>query len=60
MVGLVKLVRQAKMIRDAVESDGEGRGFKSGANLPYLVYSSHSLLVSPPVRAVKKNSTLYP
>ena len=53
-VGLVKPVRQAKATRDAAESDGEARGFESSAEFPYIEDSSHALLFSPSVGALKK------
>ena len=60
MVGPVRLVRQAKTIRGAVESDAEVlaevREFESSAEFPYLVFSSHALLVSSAVGALKKKN----
>ena len=56
MVGPVRLVRQAKTIRGAVESDAEIREFESSAEFPYLVFSSHALLVSSAVGALKKKN----
>jgi hypothetical protein len=42
LVRLVRLVRQAKTIRGAVESDAEVREFESSAEFPYLEFSSHA------------------
>ena len=58
MVGPVRLVRQAKTIRGAVESDAEVKEFESSAEFPYLVFSSHTLLVSSAVGALKKNDPI--
>jgi hypothetical protein len=54
LVGLVNFVRQAKTTSDVVESNGDARVFESCAEFPYLEDSSHPLLVSPSVRALKK------